>query len=120
MTAPRPLTRRCLLAGGVAAVAGCRKRAASDAVTVYCSLDEPYSRPIFDAFTRETGLSVRPIFDTEATKSRGLAQRILAEVKSPLADVFWSSEVLQMVLLAERGALEAYSSPIAASIPARF
>lgn len=120
MTDVRPLSRRCLLVGGVAAVSGCRKRSASDAVTVYCSLDEPYSRPIFDAFTRETGLTVRPIFDTEATKSRGLAQRILAEVKSPLADVFWSSEVLQTVLLANRGALAAYPSPSTVSIPTRF
>jgi iron(III) transport system substrate-binding protein len=120
MTALRPLTRRSLLAGGVAALAGCRKQAPENSVTVYCSLDEPYSRPVLDAFTRETGIPVRAVFDTEATKSRGLAQRILAEKKAPLADVFWSSEVLQTVLLAGRGAFAPYRPPSAEPIPARF
>ena len=109
MTDCRTLTRRTLLAGGVATLAGCRKPSGKNSVTVYCSLDEPYARPIFDAFTRETDIRVQAVFDTEATKSRGLAQRILAERNAPLADVFWSSEVLQTVLLAKRRALRVYA-----------
>src|SRR5688572_28295281 len=39
--------------------AGCQTRPAEEeqrAVTVYVSLDEPYSRPVLEAFTRETGV----------------------------------------------------------------
>ncbi|HEU4751625.1 MAG TPA: extracellular solute-binding protein, partial [Armatimonadota bacterium] len=84
------------------------------------SLDEPYSRPVLNAFTRETGIAVRPVFDTEANKSRGLAQRILAERGRPRADLFWSSEVMQTLTLKQGGALDAYRSPSAAGIPARY
>jgi iron(III) transport system substrate-binding protein len=119
MTDFPPLTRRSLLAGGVIALAGCGQKPQRGIVTVYCSLDEPYARPVFDAFTRETAIKVLPVFDTEATKSRGLAQRILAEQKAPLADVFWSSEVLQTVLLAKRKALQPYW-PLKVTYPKRF
>ncbi len=120
MIVSRPFTRRALFAGSAAVLAGCRKSPALNAVTVDCSLDEPYSRPVLDAFTRETGLPVRAVFDTEATKSRGLAQRLLAERKAPLADVFWSSEVLQTVLLAKRGALAAYDGAFRRAVPSRL
>jgi iron(III) transport system substrate-binding protein len=117
------MTRRTLAAGlmlGTAGLAaGCRPRP-PEAVTVYCSLDEPYSSPILAAFERETGIRARPVYDTEANKSRGLAQRVLAERGRPLADVFWSSEVLQMLSLREAGVLQAYRSPVAAGIPPRF
>ena len=87
---------------------------------VYTSVDEPYARPIFAAFARETGVEVRPVFDTEAAKSRGLAQRILSEAQHPRADVFWSSEVMQMLSLRSGGALEPYHSPAAEGIPERY
>jgi iron(III) transport system substrate-binding protein len=89
-------------------------------VIVYTSLDEPYARPVLSAFQKETGLTVRPVFDTEANKSRGLAQRILAEQNRPRADVFWSSEVLQTLALQDGGALEPYASASAEGIPAQF
>ncbi len=87
---------------------------------MYVSLDEPYSRPVLEAFTRETGVPVLPVYDTEANKSRGLAQRIAAERARPRADVFWSSEVLQIVGLAADGLLEPYRPPSAEAIPARY
>ncbi|MBM3458911.1 MAG: ABC transporter substrate-binding protein, partial [Armatimonadetes bacterium] len=103
-------------------LAGCGRPApsAQSDLVGYISQDEPYARPILEAFTRETGIRVRPVFDTEAGKSRGLAERILAERGKPRAAVFWSSEVLQMVRLAEAGALEPYRSPSAEGIPARY
>lgn len=97
---------------------GCRPRPA--AVVLYVSLDEPYARPVIEAFTRETGVPVRPLYDTEANKSRGLAQRILAEKERPRADVFWSSEVMQTLMLRSAGGLEVYRSPAAEGIPARY
>ena len=117
----RLITRRTVIAGLVpVALAGCRKGSSPDAgVTVYTSLDEPYARPVLEAFTRETRIEVRPVYDTEANKSRGLAQRILAERGRPQADVFWSSEVLQTLGLREEGVLEPYRSPAAEGIPER-
>ena len=111
-----------LLGFAAAALAGCSRQAARapDPVVVYTSLDEPYARPVLDAFSRETGLRVLPVYDTEANRSRGLAQRILAERRSPRADVFWSSEVMQMLSLRKAGALRSYSSPAAKGIPARY
>jgi iron(III) transport system substrate-binding protein len=90
------------------------------AVVVYTSLDEPYSRPILEAFTRETGTEVRPVYDTEANTARGLAQRILSDRTRPQADVWWSSAVLQTLNLREDGALEPYRSPSAEGIPERY
>jgi iron(III) transport system substrate-binding protein len=118
------VSRRAFLIGGLAApvIGGCRSKEgrAGRAVTLYVSLDEPYARPILEAFSRETGFQVRPVYDTEANKSRGLAQRILSEMGRPRADVFWSSEVLQMLSLREGAALEPYAPVTAAGIPARF
>ncbi len=122
------MTRRLFLGGtGAFFLVGCRpqtertsERTETPRVTVYTSLDEPYARPVLEAFTRETGVPVQPVYDTEANKSRGLAQKILAEKGRPRADVFWSSEILQMLRLKEQGALAAYQSPSAEGIPSRY
>ena len=41
-------------------------------VVVYTALDEEFSQPLFDRFTRQTGIRVLAKFDTEATKTVGL------------------------------------------------
>src|SRR5687768_11920374 len=101
-------------------LAGCPARQASPSLVVYVSLDEPYSRPVLEAFRRETGINARPVYDTEANKSVGLAGRIEAEMSRPRAAVFWSSEVLRMVRLQAAGALAPYRSPSAEGIPPEF
>jgi iron(III) transport system substrate-binding protein len=120
-----PVSRRRLISLGVAfagiagtLLSGCEPR--KPTVVVYTSLDEPYARPILEAFERESGVRVRTVYDTEANKSRGLAQRILAEKARPQADVFWSSEVIQMLSLKKGGALEAYRSHSAEGLPERY
>ena len=65
-----------------------------DEVVVYTALDEGFSRPIFADFEEETGVEVRPKFDTEATKTVGLTQAILAEEARPRCDLFWNNEIL--------------------------
>lgn len=89
-------------------------------VVVYTALDDMYSRPILDAFTAETGIEVRAVYDTEAAKTTGLVNRIIGEARRPRADVFWNNEVVQTIVLQERGLLEPYVSPSAAAIPAAF
>lgn len=101
------------------AAASCRHDAARD-VVVYVALDEMYSRPILDEFTRETGIGVRAVYDTEASKTTGLANRLLAERTRPRADVFWNNEVAQTIVLAENGVFTPYSSSSAEAIPAAY
>ncbi len=78
-------------------------RAESRALTVYCSADEAFARPILAEFTRRTGIGVRPVFDTEAGKTTGLVSRLLAERARPRADVWWSGEIFGTLQLAEAG-----------------
>jgi iron(III) transport system substrate-binding protein len=104
---------------------GCRNHSSprpepTGEVVVYTSVDRPYAEPILREFTRQSGVRARPVYDTEAAKSLGLAQRIVDERPRPRADVFWSSEVVRLIGLKREGVLEAYRSPAAAEIPARY
>ena len=75
----------------------------AETVTLYTSVDEPTARPIVEAFERETGIHVRLVTDTEATKSVGLAEKLRAEKANPVANVFWGNEVFHTVNLADEG-----------------
>lgn len=72
-------------------------------VVVYTALDRVFSEPIFAEFTRETGIAVRAVYDTESTKTVGLANRIRAERDRPRCDVFWNNEILNTLLLDRDG-----------------
>ncbi len=85
-------------------------------VVVYASIDEIYARDLFDAFTRETGVRVRAVFDTEEAKALGLAQRIAAEKGRAGADVFWNGEAVRTARLASMGLLEPYRPSTAEAI----
>jgi iron(III) transport system substrate-binding protein len=87
-------------------------------VVVYTALDQEFSQPIFDDFTQATGIIVRPKYDTESTKTVGLAQAILAERERPRCDLFWNNEILNMLRLEREGLLRPYASPSAAEFPA--
>src|SRR5687767_15207864 len=99
------------------AAAGCRPPA-NDEVVVYTALDEDFSKPIFAQFAADTGAQVVPKFDTEATKTVGLTEAILAERRRPRCDVFWNNEILNTLRLDRAGLLEEYRSPAAAQFPA--
>lgn len=89
-------------------------------VTLYTSVDEPYARPIVEKFTKDTGIKVRLITDTEATKSVGLAERLRAEKDRPRCDVWWGNEPFHTVNLAEEGLFEPYESPSAEDVRELF
>jgi iron(III) transport system substrate-binding protein len=57
------------------------------------------------------------VYDTEETKSTGLANRLLAEQARPRADVFWSNEPVRTLVLKSKDVLAAYRSPSAGGIP---
>ena len=87
-------------------------------VTIYVSTDRVFSEPVLRAYERQSGVTVNAVYDTEETKSTGLANRLLAEQARPQADVFWSNEPVRTLVLKSRKALAAYRSPNATGIPA--
>lgn len=89
-------------------------------VVIYCSVDVAFARPILDEFAKRTGLKVHPVFDTEAGKTTGLVNKLLAEKAAPRADVWWSGEAFGTMQLAAAGVLAPYKSPVAADIPDRY
>ncbi|MBI1290067.1 extracellular solute-binding protein [bacterium] len=116
------LARRVFLSLGVLLLVGVFTGAgfADDApkpVVIYTAHDRQFSEPILLEYTRRTGVEVRPVYDTEAVKTVGLVNRLLAERQSPRCDVFWNNELLRSVQLMEEGLTAAYHSPSAATIP---
>lgn len=102
----------------LAALVGCRNHGRE--VVVYLSIDQVFTEPILRDFERQSGVKVRAVFDTEETKSTGVLNRIIAEARSPQADVFWSGDPVRPQLLVKRGLVQAYVSPQAASVPPAF
>jgi iron(III) transport system substrate-binding protein len=72
------------------------------AVIAYCAQDQVYAEPIFAAFEKQTGIKVRAVFDSEAVKTVGLANRLLAERSHPQCDLFWGNEEMRTRQLAAR------------------
>lgn len=108
-----------LVFAALACAAGCTSSTEPE-VVVYTAQDAEYAEPIFRDFTAATGVAVRPKFDTESTKTVGLAEAILAERGRPRCDVFWNNEILHTLRLARAGAVEAYLPKLASEYPAEF
>ena len=75
-------------------------------VIIYTSQDQEYAEPILKQFTKQTGIEVRAVYDSEAVKTVGLANRLLAEANHPQCDVWWSNEALRTRQLARRGVFD--------------
>ncbi|MEE9394896.1 MAG: extracellular solute-binding protein [Planctomycetota bacterium] len=93
---------------------------AQKTVNCYCSLDRPISEAVLLSFEKQTGIKVAWTFDTEATKTVGLVNRIISERSNPRCDVYWNNELAQTIRLKNEGLLQPYRAPNAASIPAGF
>src|SRR5262245_39659779 len=117
----RTLTARIALVIAAVGFGACRSpepsQQAERAVTVYVSTDRVFSEPVLRDYEKRTGVRVNPVYDTEETKSTGLANRLIAEKERPQADVFWSNEPVRTVVLKSRGVLAPYRSPSAEGIP---
>jgi iron(III) transport system substrate-binding protein len=100
----------------------CRKSPQQDyrKVVLYCSVDQEIAEPIIAEFESRSGIDILPRFDTEASKTVGLVQRIRAEATSPIADVFWSSEIFHTIRLARESLLAPYSSDATKDWPALY
>lgn len=64
-------------------------------LVVYTSQDQVYSSTILETFRNETGIDIQVVYDSEAVKTVGLANRLLAERPNPQCDVWWSNEELR-------------------------
>ena len=86
----------------LAFITGCGERP-SGSVTLYCSQDQPFAEGLLADFTRDTGIEVRVLYDSEATKTVGLANRLIAEKAHPRADLFWANEAMRVRQLEAAG-----------------
>ena len=122
MTPFRAFASLCLLAAVPACGGGSPDEQATGqrAVTVYVSTDRVFSEPVLRVFEQRSGIRVNAVYDTEETKSTGLANRLLAERERAHADVFWSNEPVRTLVLQSRGVLAPYRSPSASDIPPTF
>ena len=89
-------------------------------VVVYTALDQPFSQPVFERFTRQTGIEVLAKYDTESTKTVGLTQALFAERERPRCDLFWNNEIVNTLRLDQAGLLASYDSPAAAVYPEQY
>lgn len=95
-------------------LAGCSDSVVPDGgiVTVYTSVDQVFSSKILKQFEEDTGITVKALYDTEASKAVGLEKRLLAEKGNPKADVFWNSEFMRTIRLVHAGIFEKYKRDI--------
>lgn len=89
----------------LALLTGCGPRRAD--VVVYAAQDRVYAEPLLRQFEQETGLRVAAVYDSEAVKTVGLANRLLAERAHTVADVFWGNEEFRTRQLAAEGVFRA-------------
>lgn len=95
-------------------LSGCEKK---EQVVVYTAVDQVYADKIFEEFEEKTGIEVMPVYDTEANKTTGLVNRIIAEKENPVCDVFWNNEFIQTIDLEKKSMLQPYESLSATTIP---
>ena len=121
MSTHRLLAQTALVLAAFSSI-GCRapgqSPSSSRAVTIYVSTDRVFSEPVLREYEKRTGVRVNAVYDTEETKSTGLANRLIAEKARPQADVFWSNEPVRTLVLKSRQVLAPYRSPSADGIPA--
>ncbi|MGN0297765.1 MAG: extracellular solute-binding protein [Lachnospiraceae bacterium] len=114
----KSLKTMMIACGLLLAVSGCAKN--KESVTVYTAVDQVYADQIFELFEEKTGIQVQAVYDTEANKTTGLTNRIIAEEKNPVCDVFWNNEFIQTIDLEKKELLAPYVSESAADIPKAY
>ena len=86
-------------------LSGCAPRD-ENVVVLYTSQDQVYVEPVIQLFEARTGIRVLPVFDSEAVKAVGIANRLLLEKPNPRCDVFWNNEELRTRQLEAKGVFD--------------
>lgn len=81
----------------------CTDNKTKNEVVIYTSVDQVFSSQILKEFETKTGIHVKAVYDTEASKAVGLEKRLFAEKAHPKADIFWNSENLRTARLDAHG-----------------
>lgn len=90
--------------------------AAAQDVNVYTYREPQLIKPLFDAFTRETGIKVNVVF-----AANGLEDRIASEGDKSPADLLLTVDIARLTRAVELGVAQPVDSPVlAAAIPATF
>jgi iron(III) transport system substrate-binding protein len=114
----RPLVVELIVALAVVLFAGCG--ATARVVVCYTSVDQEYADPVFEAFEARAGIRVLVVYDTEAAKTTGLVNRLIAEQAHPACDVFWNNEMTQMSVLEQNTVLRQLPDDAGQGILARY
>ncbi len=93
----------------------CGKKSSNE-VVVYTSVDQVFTEPILKDFEQKTGIKVKPVFDTEETKSTGVLNRLIAEKENPKCDIFWSGDPIRNLVLKNKGITAQYLPQSASEI----
>lgn len=72
-------------------------------LVLYSSIDDSYARLVCREYEKSAGVKVDLVTDSEASKSSGLVQRLIAEKARPVADVFWSGDPMRAFKLEAAG-----------------
>lgn len=104
-----------VVATGVA-VAASAAGSATTTLTVYSGREERLVKPLFDRFTRDTGIALEVRYGSSAQ----LAATLLEEGSRSPADVFFSQESGLLGLVAREGVLRVLPASTLAKVPARF
>jgi len=85
-------------------------------VNVY-SYRQPFLiQPIFDAFTKETGVNVNVVF-----AKKGLAERLVREGKNSPADLIFTVDIGRLIEVVNKGVVQSVSSEVLANnIPSQY
>jgi len=75
-------------------------------IVLYTSADDPVAREFVDLAQKALEIQVQFVGDTEATKTTGIAQRLIDEAKAPKAHLWWSNEELATARLIRAGVLD--------------
>lgn len=113
---PRPTSRRAVLAGGAALLASPAARAASQDLVLYAAQHEQVVDMITKAFTRETGIRVR----SHLGDAPEIANQIATEGRHSPADLFFTENSPELLLLDERKLLAPVDKATLAQVPARW
>jgi len=110
---PHPLPAMFLL---IASLLGAGP-AAAERVVVYSARIEALIKPMFDAYTRETGVEIQYITDKEGA----LVERLKAEAANTPADLLITTDAGNLWLAAQEGVLRAIDSPaLEKAVPANL
>lgn len=89
---------------------------AAETLNVYSIWPEPYAKPMFKAFTEQTGIQINFL---RFSSGEALA-RIIAEKNNPKIDVLFGGPVETFAAGVENGVFDVYRPPAAKDLPARF